>query len=770
MKICTRLLTGITIVLIQVTLICSTSNAEPMELSPSKEVIAELIKNINRSELNIELVENLLTISRHYLYKDDKEAQQYISLALEISRTLSYNEGLIKSMCIQAGFIKNILNDPESANNVVDNAIILSKKLNLPEMEAYCFYTKSLWFKWTDISTSEESEDYCIKARELFKFLGNKINEAYMVKSLAAIHIGQNKLELALKEIFEALDLYKGANHSKLHYSYNLISAVYKSMGNYEEALKHALLAIKYAEQTRDMADIATFNWEAANLLVILGHASQSIPYFEFLLKNREEDNYNFYFRRGAAVSLSKALIQTGKHQEAVSLYRKIMADYPPTEGSLESRTDEYYLGDIYFSLKQYDEAEKLFLRMLTQNGKSPESESFDLMCFLKLGYFYLSQGNFEKVSEYIEKANNNKMLHSTMDVLNLSFLQFKVDSAFGDYLSAITHYRVNRKLNDSLYNERKSKQIASLNIQFETEKKQQEIVNLTALSREQQAILEKRIFEKKVFITGAIMLLLMLLISVNRYQIKHRANKQLHEQQEIINKNVETLNCLLKEMEELLESKDNLILEKEWLIKEVHHRVKNNLQMISTLLYSQAMYLKDSATIAAFNDIQHRIHAISLIHQKLYQSDNLQLVNMKSYIHELIDNLRESFDTIKEIEFYVEIDALEIGIIKAIPLGLILNEAITNSLKYAFGENKGKKITTLLKRKEDHSILLTIKDNGKGLPTDFNPALSESLGINLMQGLSNQINAEFSIRNENGTLITLKIKEEEEALTEKVI
>jgi hypothetical protein len=147
MKICTRLLTGITIVLIQVTLICSTSNAEPMELSPSKEVIAELIKNINRSELNIELVENLLTISRHYLYKDDKEAQQYISLALEISRTLSYNEGLIKSMCIQAGFIKNILNDPESANNVVDNAIILSKKLNLPEMEAYCFYTKSLLYK-----------------------------------------------------------------------------------------------------------------------------------------------------------------------------------------------------------------------------------------------------------------------------------------------------------------------------------------------------------------------------------------------------------------------------------------------------------------------------------------------------------------------------------------------------------------------------------------------------------------------------------------------
>src|SRR5690606_22707984 len=173
----------------------------------------------------------------------------------------------------------------------------------------------------------------------------------------------------------------------------------------------------------------------------------------------------------------------------------------------------------------------------------------------------------------------------------------------------------------------------------------QQKIGILTAENREQKVILEKRVFERNVFTAGTIMLMLLLLISVNRYQIKQKANKQLKEQQDIINKNIEVLNNLLKEKEELLQIKDKLIVEKEWLIKEVHHRVKNNLQMISTLLYSQATYLKDKAVIAAINDSQQRIHAISLIHQKLYQSDSLLFVNMKSYIHELVDFLKETFD-----------------------------------------------------------------------------------------------------------------------------
>jgi len=262
----------------------------------------------------------------------------------------------------------------------------------------------------------------------------------------------------------------------------------------------------------------------------------------------------------------------------------------------------------------------------------------------------------------------------------------------------------------------------------------------------------------------------LLLLLSVNRYRIKQRANRQLQEKQETINKKNDALNCLLEEKEELLQSKDKLIVEKEWLVKEVHHRVKNNLQMISTLLYSQASYLRDTMAIAAINESQQRIHAISLIHQKLYQSNNLQLVNMKSYVHELVDYLKESFDTTQEIEFCLEVDSFEMGLVKAIPVGLILNEAITNSLKYAFSKDNRKIISIQLQRRAGRNILLQIKDNGKGLPFNFDPHQSDSLGINLMQGLSNQINAGFSMRSENGTVISLEFEENEESLLEQEI
>src|SRR5690606_2443950 len=99
----------------------------------------------------------------------------------------------------------------------------------------------------------------------------------------------------------------------------------------------------------------------------------------------------------------------------------------------------------------------------------------------------------------------------------------------------------------------------------------------------------------------------------------------------------------------------------------------------------------------------------------------------------------------------------------------LILNEAITNSLKYAFTKNKRKIISISLKHKEEHNVLLIIKDNGKGMPADFDPFQSNSLGINLMQGLSSQINADFSIKNENGTIILLKFEETNEAFKQVI-
>jgi two-component system, sensor histidine kinase PdtaS len=751
---------------------CSEAIAEPMEGAVTKDSINKLIAQINTSKPDEHRVDNLFTIARYFLFNGRKECKGYIDSAFSLSEKLSYNNGLVKTMCLKAVLLSR--KDSTSANKFLENAIALSRKEKRPDLEGYVYYIKGIYFSKGDAKIAEQ---YYTKARILYNASGNQVNEAYILKCIADTHILQNMSGQALNELFEALNIYRKAGHPSLHYTYDLIGIIYNQVANHEEALKYGLLAIKSALQTKDTADIGLFYLRVGLIFMELIQPMDALPYFLKVQKKAEEEGGTFTYQRAAASNISDILIITGKPAEALRFYQKAIAVNPANPGSLKYSRDERTLGDIYFSLKQFDQAEKHYLRMLECTDKTYFVNYFNLTGCIRLGEFYFTQGKFAKARDYLNKAVLNNSLKSLADSADLNFQQYKVDSAYGNYLSAIRHYQIYKSLNDSLFNEKKSKQIAGLNIQYETEKKEQIIGTLTAQNSEQKVILEKRSFQRNVFTAGAIMLLLLLLLSVNRYRIKQRANRQLQEQQEVINKKNEALKCVLEEKdglllekESLIKSKDKLIIEKEWLVKEVHHRVKNNLQMISTLLYSQASYLRDTVAIAAINESQQRIHAISLIHQKLYQSDNLQLVNMQSYIHELVDYLKESFDNVQEIEFDLKIDSFEIGLAKAIPLGLILNEAITNSMKYAFCKDSRKIVSIQLQRSEDCSILLQIKDNGKGIPADFNPDESDTLGINLMHGLSNQIHAVFSMKNENGTVISLQFPENDEASSEQLI
>src|SRR5262249_22759774 len=127
------------------------------------------------------------------------------------------------------------------------------------------------------------------------------------------------------------------------------------------------------------------------------------------------------------------------------------------------------------------------------------------------------------------------------------------------------------------------------------------------------------------------------------------------------------------------------LLKEKEWLVREIHHRVKNNLQIVMSLLNSQSAYIDNEPALTAIHDSQHRVQAMSLIHQKLYNSENLSSIEMSNYIRELAYNLRDSFNAGKHIRFNFNIESIEMDVSQAVPVGLILNEAITNSIKYAF-------------------------------------------------------------------------------------
>jgi two-component sensor histidine kinase len=177
---------------------------------------------------------------------------------------------------------------------------------------------------------------------------------------------------------------------------------------------------------------------------------------------------------------------------------------------------------------------------------------------------------------------------------------------------------------------------------------------------------------------------------------------------------------------------------------------------MIVGLLASQTEFLKNEEAIQAISISQNRIQAMSLIHQKLYQSDNLSIIDMPSYIFELTEYLKDSFEIRNRIRFMLDIDSFNLPLSHSIPIGLIFNEAVTNAIKYAFPNCENGVINISLKTNDNKNYILIIQDNGIGLSDDFDPYENSSLGIKLMYGLSDDIRGKFQISSENGTKITL--------------
>ncbi|MEH2142644.1 sensor histidine kinase [Nostoc sp.] len=191
---------------------------------------------------------------------------------------------------------------------------------------------------------------------------------------------------------------------------------------------------------------------------------------------------------------------------------------------------------------------------------------------------------------------------------------------------------------------------------------------------------------------------------------------------------------------------------EKEVLLKEIHHRVKNNLQIISSLLNLQADYLKDNQALEVFKDSQNRIESMALIHEKLYQSQDLARINFADYIQDLVTNLFYSYNVSSStITLKMNVDEVFLAIDAAIPCGLIINELISNSLKYAFPQREPGEIFIEFCSLKASFFTLTISDNGVGFAQDFDFQTTESLGLRLVKGLTHQLQGNIDCISNNG-------------------
>ena len=215
----------------------------------------------------------------------------------------------------------------------------------------------------------------------------------------------------------------------------------------------------------------------------------------------------------------------------------------------------------------------------------------------------------------------------------------------------------------------------------------------------------------------------------------------------------------ITEKMEQELRLKES-VEEKQSLLGEIHHRVKNNLALVSGLVELQGSKITDATMKTHLTEIQHRIAAMSLIHEKLYKSSNFSKIDLKDYLHDLILSLSSFFNKGGKIDVKFDLDQVFVTNKKAIPIALIVNELITNAFKYAFGEKLTGSINVKLKSNGD-DIELSISDSGNGIDKDFNISKSNSLGFKLINIFTKQLKGSFEYFSNPGLTICIKFKNE---------
>ncbi|WP_231590783.1 sensor histidine kinase [Hymenobacter terrenus] len=378
--------------------------------------------------------------------------------------------------------------------------------------------------------------------------------------------------------------------------------------------------------------------------------------------------------------------------------------------------------------------------------------QSGELVARVALGSLYNQRREFGLAKVELERALSLAVkIGELFTQMQIHEQLYSLYAAKNRGAEALANFKRYTALKDTMFNQQRAKQLSELQVQYDTYKQQQNIERLNQRNQLQQARLQQEALLRRGVLGGAAMLLLLLGLLYNRYRLKQKANRQLETKQAEINLKNELL-------ERLLGQKSKLLEEKEWLLKEIHHRVKNNLQIIMSLLNSQTAQLHDPAALSALKESQSRVQTVALIHQFLYQSDNLAKLVAAQYVQTLVNYLHSMLSPNKGVRCVVEVEPIELDVDQAVPLGLILNELVTNALKYAFPGGRSGTIRVSLQQAAEAELLLEVADNGVGLPDSFQPQANNSLGLCLVYGLTGQLRGHLSFHNDNGCHVSLRM------------
>jgi two-component sensor histidine kinase len=585
-----------------------------------------------------------------------------------------------------------------------------------------------------------------------YRRIGNY--EKALENSGASIKIARNKLSDSLQIIFlnqkanvfkffdktdsseiyfqRAIDLgIKSKQYRPLGYSYNGMASLKMNMGNYVEGITIQLKCLEIAKEHNlenlEISSLIGLGW----LYINNEDYDKSIKYlkdaqirFESLKESNKEQLCDIYRFIGLAHS------RKGNLKEGNKLNKKALRCLEETGNLMLAADVSNTIGANYLRNEQHEESIPYFQKLIT-SAQALNSKGIENFGIINLSSAYIETNQLirgEKIllrilNDTIDKDILPKGLEKVV-YQNLSDLYNRKRV----FKASLFYHKKFKHLEDSLSTIKKLKEVTEIDTKYQTEKKEKENLQLKAKNIEQELLTQKANTRNWLLAFGLFALGISSFFIWRRYKSEAKAKEIISKQKNQIEK----------------------------LQREFHHRIKNDFRSINSFIRLAQKKFPETEFQERLNELKNRVTSMFKVHELLLQQDNITHVKAKPYLIELSENVKQKYDNSNIILNYNVDDAEVIIADKSVPFGVILNEFVTNSYKHAFSENGGNISIDFHSDAYNHYLIL--KDNGKGLPSDFDKDNLRSFGLEIMPLLAEQYDGEFKLESDNGVSIIVSL------------
>lgn len=575
---------------------------------------------------------------------------------------------------------------PEEGVLLSQQALKLAQKLNWkPGVAKIKHRTARLYWR---LGQFEKALTYHNEALELYKQAGNKHAQGRVLIEIGQDYLDNGQLDETKLALQKALQFNEAAGDlENMATTYDILCYLYDVQGNSAAATQTAYDYLKLSEKIGDKDAIGHAAHMLASNYQALGNIPEALKYFKQGLRVSKETGNKIeqiYYNTdiGGIYLLDKNFTEAWQYYSVALTLAKEVNDVQLL-AYVYRRMGHYYRGmdDYSEALKSYFSSEEAY--------KSISNKQDLAGLYADIGAVYTSLKKYQLAKKYFTESKDlYDGLNSKMSMVDYYYGKQKFDSATGNWQGAYLHFKEYTAIRDSAYSKESLQKLVGSQLQYENEKKEAVI----KAEQEKKDLLTNEEIKRQLNIRNASFAVLAVVLVFSIIALYQR-NKLAREKKR----------------------SDQLLQDKELLLREIHHRVKNNLEVVSSLLALQSAQISDTQTKDAMQESQNRVQSIGIVHQKLYQGTNLGAIEMKDYFINLSESILDSFGAEERVTIECAMDNLDVDIDTAVPLGLIVNELLTNTLKYAFPEGQQGKVLIKLQKKNDGVLQLEVSDNGVG-------------------------------------------------------